>query len=97
MFDASRVILTSYPDMLVDETGKLCEAGGTEDGNEDRFAANQSLDVFNAWLATTTGRLEKVHAQLSTLHPPMKELAGARGRTFACRVYEDRFLTDHAM
>ncbi len=95
VFDASRVILTSYPDMLVDETGKLCEAGGTEDGNEDRFAANQSLDVFNAWLATTTGRLEKVHDQLSTLHTRMKELAGDQGWTFAGRVYEDRFFTNH--
>jgi lysophospholipase L1-like esterase len=95
VFDASHVILTSYPDMLVDETGKLCEAGGSEDGPEDRFPANQSMDAFSSWLATTTDRLNSVHEQLSTLHIRMKELAGDQGWTFAGRVYEDQVFTRH--
>lgn len=95
VFDASHVILTSYPDMLVDETGKLCEAGGSDDGPEDRFPANQSMDAFSSWLATTTDRLNSVHEQLSTLHTRMKELAGDQGWTFAGRVYEDQVFTRH--
>jgi lysophospholipase L1-like esterase len=95
VFDASHVILTSYPDLLVDETGKVCEGGGSEDGTEDVYPANQSLDAFSSWLATTTGRLNSVHEQLSTLHQRMKELAGDQGWTFAGRVYEDKVFTRH--
>ncbi len=95
VFDASHVILTSYPDLLVDETGKVCEAGGTEDGTEDTFPANQSMDAFSSWLATTSGRLNSVHEQLSELHTRMKTLAGDLGWTFAGRVYEDKVFTRH--
>ena len=95
VFDASHVILTSYPDLLVDETGKICEAGGSEDGTEDSYPANQSMDGFSSWLATTSGRLNSVYEQLSALHTRMKELAGDQGWTFAGRVYEDRVFTRH--
>jgi hypothetical protein len=95
VFDATRVILTSYPDLLVDETGGVCQAGGSEDGTEDIYPANQSMDAFSSWLATTSGRLNDVHDQLSTLHQRMKELAGDQGWTFAGRVYEDKVFTRH--
>lgn len=95
VFDPSRVVLTSYPDMLVDETGAVCSAGSTEDEEEDRYAANQSLDGFTSWLATTTRRLNAVHQQLEGLHARMKAHAGDLGWTFARRVYEDRFFTTH--
>ena len=36
VFDATRVILSAYPDMLVDETGAVCPAGGKEEDEEDR-------------------------------------------------------------
>jgi hypothetical protein len=95
VFDASRVILTSYPDLLVDETGGVCQAGGSEDETEDIYPANQSMDAFSSWLATTSGRLNSVHEQLSTLHKRMRELAGDQGWTFAGRVYEDKLFTRH--
>ncbi len=95
VFDPSRVVLTSYPDMLVDEAGSVCEAGDSESENEDQFPANQSMDVFSSWLATTSGRLNAVHEQLSTLHTRMRDLAGDQGWTFAGRVYESRIFTAH--
>lgn len=95
IFDPSRVVLTSYPDMLVDEAGGVCQAGQSEDDEEDRFAANQSLDGFVSWLATTSNRLTAVHDLLSNLHDRMKTHAGDLGWTFAGRVYEDRFFTRH--
>jgi lysophospholipase L1-like esterase len=94
-FDASHVILTAYPDMLVDEAGEICTAGGTEDGEEDRFPANQSLDAFSSWLATTSGRLNAVHEQLATLDRRMKDLSGDHSWTFAGRVYGDRVFRGH--
>ena len=94
-FDASRVILTAYPDMLVDETGEICPAGGKEDGEEDRYPANQSLDGFSSWLATTSGRLNAVHEQLATLDRRMKDLSGDHGWTYAGRVYNDRVFQGH--
>ena len=94
-FDASHVILTAYPDMLVDETGQICTAGGTEDGEEDRFPANQSLDFFSSWLATTSGRLTAVHEQLATLDRRMRDLSGDHGWTYAGRVYNDRVFQGH--
>jgi lysophospholipase L1-like esterase len=94
-FDASHVILTAYPDMLVDETGQICAAGGTEDGEEDRFSANQALDFFSSWLATTSGRLNAVHEQLATLDRRMKDLSGDHGWTYAGRVYNDRVFQGH--
>ncbi len=95
VFDASHVILTGYPDMLVDETGKLCEASGGDEDAEDKYAANQSLDAFSSWLATTSKRLNAVHEQLAKLHTRMRDLAGDQGWTFAGRVYEDRLFTRH--
>ena len=94
-FDASRVILTAYPDMLVDEAGEICTAGGTENGEEDRYPANQSLDGFSSWLATTSGRLNEVHEQLATLDRRMRDLSGDHGWTFAGRVYGDRIFQGH--
>lgn len=95
VFDPSRVVLTSYPDMLVDETGSVCEAGDSDTEFEDQFAANQSMDVFSSWLATTSGRLKSVHDQLSALHTRMGDLAGDQGWTFAGRVHESRVFTTH--
>jgi lysophospholipase L1-like esterase len=95
VFDASHVILTSYPDLLVDETGGVCQAGGSEDGTEDRYPANQSMDAFSSWLATTSSRLNSVHEQLSELHDRMKNHAADQGWTFAGRVYEDKVFTRH--
>ena len=95
VFDATHVVLTAYPDMLVDETNQVCPAGGTEDAEEDRFPANQSLDAFSSWLATTSGRLDAVHEQLATLHQRMKDLSGDHGWTFAGRVYDDRVFQGH--
>ena len=94
-FDGSHVVLTAYPDMLVDETGAICPAGGTEDGEEDRFPANQSLDAFSSWLATTSGRLNSVHEQLATLDRRMRDLSGDHGWTYAGRVYGDRVFQGH--
>jgi lysophospholipase L1-like esterase len=94
-FDGSHVILTAYPDMLVDETGAICPAGGTEEGEEDRFPANQSLDVFSSWLATASGRLNSVHEQLATLDRRMRDLSGDHGWTYAGRVYGDRVFQGH--
>ncbi len=95
VFDASRVVLTSYPDLLVDETGGVCQAGEGNEDEEDRYPANQSMDAFSSWLATTTGRLNSVHEQLNNLHQRMKELAGDQGWTFAERVYEDKVFARH--
>ena len=95
VFDPSRVVLTGYPDMLVDETGNVCPAGTSEEEEEDRFPANQSLDGFSSWLATTSKRLNAVHELLSNLHERMKAHAGDLGWTFAGRVYQDRFFTRH--
>jgi lysophospholipase L1-like esterase len=95
LFDASRVILTAYPDMLVDETGEVCPAGGKEDEEEDRYPANQSLDAFSSWLATTSGRLNAVHEQLAELDRRMKDLSGDHGWTYAGRVYNDRVFRGH--
>ncbi len=88
-FDSSRVILTAYPDILVDEAGRVCQAG--EDGDdEDQYPANQSLDAFSSWLAADTKKLAAAHAQLEQLHKRMFDLATDHGWTFAGRAYEDR-------
>jgi lysophospholipase L1-like esterase len=94
-FDASHVILTAYPDMLVDETNQVCPAGGDDDAEEDRFPANQSLDAFSSWLSTTSKRLNEVHEQLAILNQRMKDLSGDHGWTFAGRVYDDRVFQGH--
>ncbi len=93
-FDPSRVVLTAYPDILEDETGKVCAAG--EEGNdEDLFAANQSLDGFSSWLVVTPGKLQRAHGQLEKLHTRMGELAEDHGWTFAARAYNDRPFRGH--
>jgi lysophospholipase L1-like esterase len=88
-FDPARVILTAYPDILEDETGKVC-AAGEEGVDEDLYAANQSLDGFQSWLVVTPGKLKSAHDQLERLHTRMSEIAGDYGWTFAARAYGDR-------
>jgi lysophospholipase L1-like esterase len=95
VFDASHVIMTGYPDILVNETGAVCQANAVEGEDEDSFPANQSMDYFSSWLATTNGRLQAVHDQLDLLHQRMKELAGDQGWTYAGRVYEDKVFAHH--
>jgi lysophospholipase L1-like esterase len=93
-FDPSRVVMTAYPDILEDETGKICPAG-EEGQDEDLFAANQSLDAFSSWLVVTPGKLERAHAQLEKLQARMGELAEDHGWTFAARAYGDRPFRGH--
>jgi lysophospholipase L1-like esterase len=93
-FDPSRVVLTSYPDILIDERGEVCDAV-SEDDFEDAFPANQSLDIFSSWLRVDAQRIEKAHAQLARLHRRMFDLAGDHGWTFSGRAYEDRPFRGH--
>lgn len=93
-FDPSRIVLTAYPDILEDETGKIC-ASGEEGSDEDLFPANQSLDAFSSWLAVTPKKLERAHGQLEKLHTRMGELAEDHGWTFAARAYNDRPFRGH--
>jgi hypothetical protein len=93
-FDASRVVLSAYPDILEDEQGKVCSAG-ENDGDEDIYPANQSLDGFSSWLVVTASKLERAHAQLEKLHSRMGELAEDHGWTFAARAYGDRPFRGH--
>jgi hypothetical protein len=93
-FDPSRVILTAYPDILEDETGKVCPAG-EEDVDEDLYPANQSLDAFSSWLVVTPGKLERAHGQLEQLHKRIGELAEDHGWTFAARAYGDKSFRGH--
>jgi hypothetical protein len=81
--------------MLVDETGAVCPAGGKEEEEEDRYPANQSLDAFSSWLATTSGRLNAVHEQLAELDRRMRDLSGDHGWTYAGRVYNDQVFRGH--
>jgi lysophospholipase L1-like esterase len=93
-FDASRIVLSAYPDILEDETGELCAAG--EDGDDEaRFPANRSLDKFSSWLVVTPGRLKRAHVKLQELHIRMGELAEDHGWTFAGRVYSDKAFRGH--
>jgi lysophospholipase L1-like esterase len=94
-FDPARVILTAYPDILVDETGNICAAPRSEGDDEDLYPANQSLDVFSSWLAITGPRLQAAHDQLATLHQRMGELAGDHGWTFAARAYTGKPFQGH--
>jgi lysophospholipase L1-like esterase len=94
-FDASRVVLTAYPDILVDEKGETCH-GITDEGQiEDIFAANQSLDRFASWLVVRQDKLDAAHAKLDVLHRRMGELADANGWTYAGRAYADRPFKGH--
>jgi hypothetical protein len=93
-FDASRVVLTAYPDILEDETGKVCTAG-SEGDDEDLFPANQSLDAFGSWLVVTSEKLARAHDQLEKLHNRMSEVSEDYGWTFAARAYGDRPFRGH--
>ncbi|MFO1033616.1 MAG: hypothetical protein U1E15_05910 [Hyphomicrobiales bacterium] len=93
-FDASRVVLTAYPDILEDEDGRVCAAGDEGDG-EDQYPANQSLDYFQSWLVVTPRKLQAAHDQLANLQQRMGELAGDHGWTFAGRAYGDRPFMGH--
>ena len=93
-FDPSRVVLSAYPDILEDESGKVCSAG-EEGGDEDIYPANQSLDGFSSWLVVTQDKLERAHGQLEKLHTRMGELAEDHGWTFAARAYGDRPFRGH--
>lgn len=95
VFDASRIVLTAYPDLVTNEAGEICAAAPAEGSGEDRYAANQSLDMFSSWLTARASRLEAVRRQFSILHKRMKDLAGDHGWTFAGRVYADRMFEGH--
>lgn len=95
LFDPSRVVLSAYPDLVTGETGEICEAAPDDGEDEDRYAANQSLDVFSAWLTARPKRLAAVREQFVKLHRRMGELAGDHGWTFAGTVYADRMFDGH--
>jgi hypothetical protein len=93
-FDASRVVLGSYPDILVDETGAVCGVV-EEEASEEKIPANQSLDLFSSWLAVSSDKVTRAHAQLARLHKRMESLAEDHGWTFAGRAYTDRPFKGH--
>lgn len=95
VYDPSRVVLTAYPDILEDENGAICPAGTEEGEDEESYAANQSLDLWQGWLVVRKGKLERTHEQLAQLHDRMAELAGDHGWTFATRAYGDKPFRGH--
>ena len=95
VFDPSRVILTAYPDLVTNEAGAICEAAPDEGDGEDRYAANQSLDMFSSWLTAQPDRLTKVREQFLSLYKRMRDLAGDHGWTFAGHVYADKMFEGH--
>jgi lysophospholipase L1-like esterase len=95
VFDPSRVVLTAYPDLVTNETGEICKAAPSEGDGEDRFPANQSLDMFSSWLTARASRLQAVREQFAILHKRMRDLAGDHGWTFAGRIYADRMFEGH--
>ena len=95
VFDPSRVVLTAYPDLVTNEAGEICQASPDEGDGEDRYAANQSLDMFSSWLTAQPERLAKVREQFSLLHKRMRDLAGDHGWTFAGRIYADKMFEGH--
>jgi lysophospholipase L1-like esterase len=95
VFDPSRVVLTAYPDLVTNEAGGICEAAPSEGRDEDRYPANQSLDMFSSWLTARASRLQAVREQFAILHKRMRDLAGDHGWTFAGRVYADRMFEGH--
>ena len=94
-YDASRIILTAYPDILVDEKGQTCSGVTSGKQNEDQFASNQSLDRFSSWLVVRQAKLDAAHAQLDLLHRRMGELAEDNGWTYAGRAYADQPFRGH--
>ena len=95
VFDPSRIVLTAYPDLVTNERGSLCEAHDGGDGAEDRFPANQSLDMFSSWLVASPDRLTAVHDQFPKLFTRMRELAEDHGWTFAGHAYADKMFEGH--
>jgi lysophospholipase L1-like esterase len=95
VFDPSRIVLTAYPDLVTNEAGGICEAAPAEGSGEDRYAANQSLDMFSSWLTARAPRLQAVREQFAILHKRMRNLAGDHGWSFAGRVYADRMFEGH--
>lgn len=95
VFDPSRIVLTAYPDLVTNEAGEICEAAPNEGDDEDRYAANQSLDMFSSWLTARESRLQAVREQFAILHKRMRDLAGDHGWTFAGHVYADRMFEGH--
>jgi hypothetical protein len=95
IYDPSRVVLTAYPDILEDETGSVCAAGDEEGEDEESYAANLSLDLWQGWLVARKEKLERAHEQLAALHDRMGELAGDHGWTFAARAYGDKPFRGH--
>ncbi len=95
VFDPSRVVLTAYPDLVTDQNGEICSAAPQEGEGEDRYVANQSLDMFSSWLTAKASRLKAVREQFSNLHRRMRDLAGDHGWTFAGRIYADKMFEGH--
>ena len=95
VFDPARIVLTAYPDLVTNEAGDICEAAPGDGDDEDRYAANQSLDMFSSWLTARPSRLKAVREQFSILHKRMRDLAGDHGWTFAGHVYADRMFDGH--
>lgn len=95
VFDPSRILLTAYPDIVTNERGGLCEAYDGGDGEEDRFPANQSLDMFSSWLVASQDRLIAVRDQFPKLFIRMRELAEDHGWTFAGHAYADKIFEGH--
>ena len=89
------MVLTAYPDLVTNEAGEICQASPDEGDGEDRYAANQSLDMFSSWLTAQPERLAKVREQFSLLHKRMRDLAGDHGWTFAGRIYADKMFEGH--
>jgi hypothetical protein len=94
-FDASRIILTAYPDILIDEQGRTCSGVTSGKQNEDQFASNQSLDRFSSWLVVRQAKIEAAHGQLDLLYRRMGELADDNGWTFAGRAHSDEPFRGH--
>lgn len=95
VFDPSRVVLSAYPDLVTDETGGICMAAPGDTDEEDRYPANQSLDMFSSWLTARASRLADVRSQFSSLYRRMRDLAGDHGWTFAGSIYSDRMFDGH--
>jgi hypothetical protein len=95
VFDPSRIILTAYPDLVTNERGEICEAAPDDSAAEDRYAANQSLDMFASWLTARPARLAAVREQFGILYKRMRDLAGDHGWSFAGRIYADKMFEGH--
>jgi lysophospholipase L1-like esterase len=95
VFDPARVVLSAYPDLVTNEAGEICAAAPGDGEDEDRYPANQSLDMFSSWLTARAGRLAAVREQFATLHRRMRDLSGDHGWSFAGSVYADRMFDGH--